>query len=407
LNKSSNIRVLFVGHLFPDWLKAKILDQKLSPIQTQRFGSALLDALISAYNKKVDAFSVAPLLDYPHSNFVISPKAKWTIDDTVDVSMYSYINLLGIKHFSRFLVTFLYISSWIIRNKSNSRIIVLHGVQSCKIWGVILSQIFGKCVIVPFLTDDIGLSTSWERKIIKHIRRVDTYLIKLGLKKVDGIISMTSQLARKLAPDRPALTIPAIHNSRMADFYNDKKDRSEQSFNVIYAGALSHEYGVDLLVNAFLKVAQPTWRLLITGKGSMATSINNFSKQNHQIQYLGFLDDKEFSKVLMSADVLVSPKLSSGLTASFSFPSKIVEFLGTGLPVISTNLPTFTDDFRKHLIISRSDSLEDFGDCLRYVSSWDDEERDEWKEKTLQFVKSELSPENQGLRIKKFIFSLS
>jgi len=405
-DSSQDNRVLFVGYLFPDWLESKILEQEISPIQTQRFGLALLDALILGFDNRVEVFSVAPLLDYPHSHLIIAPSAKWKIDDKIAVTMLPFINLVGIKHFTRFIVTLAFVAWWCLRHAKTKRIIVMHGVQSCKIWGVLIGQVLSPCITISFLTDDLGIMQNWENNIFNKLRQFDIYLMKLGLQKVTGVLAMAPKLAEKLAPDRPSLVVHTIQSPSQTQVANKIKNTNKGSFNILYTGGLSINYGIDLLLNTFRLANRPEWRLFITGWGDSVNKVRDFSVNNPQVQFLGTVDNKKLAELYQLADVLINPKLTSTSGAWLSFPSKIVEYLSTGKPVVSTNLPVFDADFRQHLIIAQSDTPEELIRCLEDVSSWNDQQRESWRAQTIKFVQEELSPVAQGTRIRGFVDSL-
>ncbi len=175
-----------MGHLFPLNKEAKILNQPLPPMQTQRFGLALLNTLRLAFKDNLEVLSVAPLLDYPHCRIIIAPSAKWKIDDKIAATMLPFINLVGLKHITRFIVTLAFVTRWCLRYRKTSRIIVLHGVQSCKIWGVLIGQVLSPSLTIAFLTDDLGIPLKWENKFINKLRRFDISLMKLGLKESLG-----------------------------------------------------------------------------------------------------------------------------------------------------------------------------------------------------------------------------
>ncbi|MDO9085178.1 MAG: glycosyltransferase family 4 protein [Anaerolineaceae bacterium] len=362
---------------------------------------ALLGALRKAFDDRVDVFSVAPLLDFPHSRILVAPNAKWKIDHSINATMASFINLPGIKHITRFIATFVFVTLWSHKNRKKERVIILHGLQSCKIWGVLVGQIFAPSLIIPFLTDDIGIPTKWEKPLLKKFRIIDIYLMKLGIKRVSGVIAMTSNLSHKLAPGHQHLIIPAIMNTESITI--NSKSRNDNYFNIVYAGGLFQNYGLTLLINAFNLANRDNWRLIIAGKGDMERKIFEFVRQNKNINYMGFLNTEEICNLYEKADVFVNPRLLFENISEFSFPSKIVEYLSTGKPVISTNLPVFDDGFRDHLIISKSDSPRELIQCLEEVSSWDDHQRELWRKKSLEFVNTNLSPVTQGLQIRNFV----
>jgi hypothetical protein len=273
---SHTAQVLFVGQLFPDSMMTRILDQDVPPIQTQRFGKALVAALREGFNENVEVFSTAPLVDFPHSRLLFAPRAKWSIDNNIQATMVSFINLTVLKHVTRFFATFFFVSQWILKNKNARRIIVLHGVQSCKLWGVLFAQILAPCITIAYLTDDLGISLNWEKYLLKKMRQIDVLLMKLGIQKVSGIIAMTPDLAEKLAPGRPVLIMPTIQQSAPKIDSAKPRESNDGLFNIVYTGKLCHSYGLDLLLNTFRQADRTNWHLLITGWGEMESEVRDF-----------------------------------------------------------------------------------------------------------------------------------
>lgn len=397
--------VLLVGHLYPKCLESVILDQPLPPIQTQRFGEALMLALIEEFGGNVQGLSVASLLDYPKCMLLIAPKARWYfLKESNQVNMLPFINVFGLKHLTRFLVTFFFTLNWAMRNRSSRRVIIMHGVQSCKIWGILLASAMIPAVTIAFLTDDLGIPLKWEGWFSRFVRRIDVFLMKLGLQRVSGVIAMTAQLADKLATGRPRLIIPAIQNPSA----NLRVETCKQDgiFTIGYFGGLHSQYGIELLLTAFGMVHRDDWQLLIAGKGEMEKQIHELAMRDHRIKFFGFLPPEEVRRVYQVVDVLVNPRPTSAPIASLSFPSKLAEYLGTGKPVITTDLPVLDESFRNHLIVARSDTPEELVRCLEQVASWNDEQYEAWRIKTLAFVENELSPRAQGKKIRHFVDSL-
>ncbi|MDR3574710.1 MAG: glycosyltransferase [Anaerolineaceae bacterium] len=403
---ASETKVLLVGYIFPDQLQEKILNQQIPPIQTHRFGLALLAALCTGFNDQVEILSTAPLLDYPQCKLLFAPRARWKIDDRINARMVSYVNIAGIKHLTRFSATLFHVIGWIIKNRGYDRIIIFHGVQSSSLWAVLSVQFLGPCTIIPFLTDYLGIPQKWESAPLKKMRVLDLYLMKRGLQKVSGVIVMASKLADELAPGLPKLVVPTIQNTKLSPVPAKSRQPDDRAFTIVYTGGLSEDYGINLLLAAFEQANNMDWRLLITGWGDLEKIVSDFAANNPRAQFLGFLKPEELSNLYNCADVLVNPKLTSTSFATMSFPSKIVEYLGTGKPVISTNLPVYDDCFRKHLILTQSDSPEELIRCLNDVSSWNDLQIEAWRVKTLDFVNTELSPKKQGVRIRDFSKSL-
>lgn len=410
-SKRKEVRVLYVGHLFPHHLTSKILNQRFPPIQTQRFGLALLTAIARGFIGEVEVLSVAPLLDYPICKTLISPKAKWIPLDGIHATMIPFINIIGLKHLTRFLGTCIFVGKWSLTNSQYNRIIIMHGIQSCKVWGVIIGQAFYPAITLSYLTDDIGISQQWEGRLIKFLRKVDVSIMKAGLKKISGVISMTNRLAESLAKSRPSLILPSIQN---VSFYMPKRAYKNTNdgvsknriITIVYAGGLYKDSGVDLLAESFCRANWNDKRLIIAGSGILENTIRAYSKKNARISFLGFLDANKLIELYAQADILINPRRISSSIALLSFPSKIVEYLCTGKPVISTNMPSLTAEFRKQLILVYSEEPEELIQCIDRVASWDSRKRNQWRISTIQFIKRELSPDVQGSRIKEFVQGL-
>jgi glycosyltransferase involved in cell wall biosynthesis len=225
----------------------------------------------------------------------------------------------------------------------------------------------------------------------------------LGIRKSSGIIAMTPQLAEKLAPTHSPLIIPAIQNLKYNPTLSKGSDLGDKSFTIVYTGRLAENYGINLLLDAFIQANRTDWQLIITGWGDQESIVCNYSLKYPQIKFLGFIKHEELLDLYNKADVLVNPRLTSSALASLSFPSKIVDYLATGKPVISTNLPVLDDIFRKHLILTRSDTPEELIRCLEEVSSWDENQCERWRKQSLEFVNIKLSPDWQGRKIKNYI----
>lgn len=401
-------RILLVGHLFPDSLESKILGQRIPPIQTQRFGMALLTALSKGFYGEIDTLSVAPILDFPKCKMLISPWSKWIPFDGVRATMIPFVNIMGIKHLTRFIGTCLFVGLWSIRNIRQKRIIVMHGVQSCKIWGVLLGQAPFPTTTISYLTDNLGIPLAWENRLIKKVRRIDVAIMKMGIKKVSGVISMTEALADLLAPGRPSIILPTIQNTSIelaaaSSQMGDENHTYGRLISVVYAGGLYRDSGIDLLAESFCRAKWADKRLIIFGTGELESAIRVYSKKNPNILYMGFIDPKKMAGVYATADILINPRRISSLISSQSFPSKLIEYLCTGKPVISTNMFSLSADIKKHLILAYADDPDELTRCIEEVSSWDSNKREQWRKEVIEYVKKELAPDVQGARIREFV----
>ena len=399
--QSKPVRLLYLGHVVPLSMEPMLADMRIPALQTQRFGEALVKSLYSAFGKEMDVFSVAPILDYPQSRLLISPRANWMIHPGVKAHQAAFINVIGLKHLTRFLATFVFVFKWAFRNRHAQRVIFMHGAQSCQIWGALLGSFIYKALCMPYLTDDLGLVSAWEGGLVRAVRRLDDRLLRSGLRRMSVMIAMTKDLAEKWGPDLPYLVVPAIlPEGVLPEGYAAVEDTH---FNIVYSGGLEKHFGVRLLLDAFACSKAPHWRLIITGKGAVAAEIQRRALDDPRIQFKGLVSFDDLKAIYSRASVFVNPRASTDPRAPYCFPSKLVEQMSTGVPVVSTDMPCLTAGFRKNLVLISPETPEQLHKALLHVEKLAVEERLALGQAARAFVVRECSLDVVGASIKKKI----
>jgi glycosyltransferase involved in cell wall biosynthesis len=122
---------------------------------------------------------------------------------------------------------------------------------------------------------------------------------------------------------------------------------------IFYAGRLSEEKGIPLLLNAW-RTAKPNGRLLLAGDGPLTPLVEEFCRRDHTIQYLGRLPLAETYRYMGDARAFVFPSLwYEGM------PRAIIEAFSRGTPVIANRLGSMTEMIRHQ----ETGWLVDSGDC--------------------------------------------
>lgn len=155
-------------------------------------------------------------------------------------------------------------------------------------------------------------------------------LILAGLKRVNGIISLTNRCGDL---NKNFLCIPGI--IPIHDIKRDPKFQHNNTF--LISGALSPNTGIDIALETFAKV--PAARLIITGKGDKVVDemCKKYASKYQNIEYLGFLEKySDFKAVLDESDFILSFRNPCKEVNQFNFPSKILESLALNKVVIST-----------------------------------------------------------------------
>lgn len=95
-----------------------------------------------------------------------------------------------------------------------------------------------------------------------------------------------------------------------------------------YIGRLSHNKGLDLLIDTFTKLENKNVKLFIAGDGEKKYVLSLKKKANEKIFFLGYVDKYKF---LSQIDYLIVPSLLND-----SFPTVVLEAISFGKPVIAS-----------------------------------------------------------------------
>jgi glycosyltransferase involved in cell wall biosynthesis len=310
----------------------------------------------------------------------------------------AFVNVIGLKHLTRFLATFRFVFKWAFRHRHSRRVIFMHGAQSCKFWGALLGTFFYKAVRLPYLTDDLGLVSSWEGGLVATIRRLDERLIRAGMRRMSLIIAMTKELAEKWGPGVPKMVVPAILPEGVLPEGSIVAER--EHYNILYSGGLEPHFGVRLLLDAFALSKAPHWRLIITGKGAISGEIEQRAIGDPRILFKGLVSFDELKAIYAQATVFVNPRASTDPRVRYCFPSKLVEQMSTGVPVISTILPCLTAGFKKNLVLFSPETPEKLLESLLHVEQLGPESRLSVGQEARAFVVRECSLDVVGASIK-------
>jgi glycosyltransferase involved in cell wall biosynthesis len=281
-------------------------------------------------------------------------------------------------------------------------VLLIHGVHSPFLWfGVLARRLLGVRTVVV-LTDPPGVVLQTDGTVARVLKSVDIRLVRLALRNVDGVLALTAPLAVDYAPDVPHLVLEGILEAETAVAPPAARP-STDDVTLLYAGGLSVSYGVDRLVEAVEGLAGPV-RLRTYGKGPLAEWID--SRANGRIEPPTFVTRGEVRAAYGEVDLLVQPRPVDQHFVRYSFPSKLLEYLSSGTPVVTTRLPGIPADYDGHVYWIDDDSVDGVRAGIAAALAASPTERAEKGRAAAEFVRATRSAAAQGRRIREFLASL-
>ena len=142
----------------------------------------------------------------------------------------------------------------------------------------------------------------------------------------------------------------------------------------LYAGGVSKQYGLGYLVEGFRKADLPNARLHIYGPGDYVEELQAIAAQDDRILYGGMLLSSEVVEKEMEATLLVNPRPTDEEYVKYSFPSKTMEYMASGTPVLTTRLPGMPEEYYPHVFFIEEESADGVAEALKRVLAHSDEE---------------------------------
>lgn len=103
-----------------------------------------------------------------------------------------------------------------------------------------------------------------------------------------------------------------------------------------FGGSIKERYGIQNLVNAYLRT-KPDYDLVIAGHSDRNAVPFQAALSYPRVHFLGQVDARENASLQAGAALLVNPRPYDEVLDKQSVPSKMLEYLMSGSPILSTN----------------------------------------------------------------------
>ena len=203
--------------------------------------------------------------------------------------------------------------------------------QKLKVYSIITD-------FVDFLEDK---NATPRRKEFNFMRRAQFYK---QFSYTYGFVLLTKPMMEKLkVGKRKYVVADGICDSRENITAVKSKLKSEKIV-FLYSGALSRQFGLHNLVNGFIAANIENAELHLYGTGDYVEELLGICRQCDSVKYFGTIPNEVVVQKQLEATFLVNPRPVGDEYTKYSFPSKNIEYMRSGRPLITTKLPCITHD---------------------------------------------------------------
>jgi glycosyltransferase involved in cell wall biosynthesis len=143
---------------------------------------------------------------------------------------------------------------------------------------------------------------------------------------------------------------------------------------MLYAGGLHERYGLKMLVDAFVNLNRNDWQLVIYGNGPYEKELRTIAENNQNVIYRGVAPNEEVVEAEYRASLLVNPRPTTEEFTKYSFPSKNMEYMVSGTPLLTTRLPGMPKEYWDYVYLFDEETTEGYQCKFEEIFSLSDAE---------------------------------
>ncbi|WP_127579957.1 glycosyltransferase [Paenibacillus koleovorans] len=266
----------------------------------------------------------------------------------------------------------------------------------------VIKKIIPSAKLYLFITDLPQFMDLGQDKVKAILKKIDWFQIKLLQKRFDGYILYSAKMAEFLRiPDGKWMLMEGVWNADDLPVPEIKKTRKRV---LMYSGMIERKYGLDLLIKAFKEIDDPNLELWITGGGNDVEYLIEAATKDPRIIFYGFLPSRKDVLIKQSqATMLINMRLPSEIASAYCFPSKLLEYMASGVPVLTFRLEGIPEEYFEHLLVFEEESICGIVKTIKYGLELDDIDRKTLGERAKEFVIGQKNYLLQAQRIKSWI----
>lgn len=370
-----------------------------------KFQLGILEGLKANFNLKI--FSILPTATWPTGNCI--QKKRIVDENGMKLELIPFINIRIFKELSLMATNFVEVLRYCLKNRE--KVIITYNGEAYYTIPIRILKKFFKFKYICMMVDPPLYEGTTNRSgyIWKFLYQLKALAYKKAVKVSDGIIILNKGVLNQWdLHEKKAILIEGGVN--ICDFQFDEDQMNAERFdnnyfNIVFSGVLHEHSGILSFVKIFKEYNNPKVRLYIFGDGVFKEAIEREIANSENIFMCGTRTNAEILKIQKSADLLICPNEIEHPINQGAFPSKLLEYMMSGTPVIATRLKCLDKEYLQHLFVYDG-SYEQFSAQIAVIIGMLQEERDEFGKLAREFIEQNKTWTMQAKKIERWLGKL-
>lgn len=388
--------MIILGPLFPEEREQEIISASRRGVSNaaNNFQWNMIKGIQTNTNERLVVINALPVGTWPKNYRIFYMKDKnWFYGSIVGHEIGCW-NIPIMKQLIRMEKTL----AWLKKYPDEKEIIIFTAYLPF-FWAV--SRLHSEYKVTAVITDipefyDMHQVSAF-RKLLRNIHYKIVYHF---MKRTDRFILLTEQMAEHLhVGSRPYIVMEGM----CGETVKESAVAKNQPFSLLYTGRLNRRYGLELLLEAMKELDDKDIELWLCGSGEMEKEIEACANQDSRIKFFGFLPHEETVRLQQQATVLVNPRTNQGEYTKYSFPSKTMEYMVSGRPVMMFRLDGIPKEYDYFLTYIPKENAESIAATIKSLKEMSPSELDAIGKREQEFVLKNKNRNVQMRRVLDFI----
>lgn len=345
------MKILFIGYILEDNDLDKFIGPSIAGNKMQR---GIVRGLKNKGENDVTILSLIPIAMYPkEKKFFIYKKSSYV--DGIKIIYIPFINIFLIKQISQVLLASVYTFIISVKNKKkHPKLITFNMFPNISIATILTSKVLNLSSICIFADPPIFTEN------LSKMKKIEQSISEKIMKEYKKMVVLNESVIEKYNLKMPYIILDGGFNKEdYSELLIEKKNiKNNKNFIISYTGALTEYNGIKELLQGFNSLKKTNIELHIYGAGKLEKLVQEYCEIDSRIIFFGQSDNKEILKVQKNSDLLINPRKENEEISMLTFPSKMIEYLLSGTPVLTTKLNGLTEDYLKYVTIIPNCSSE-------------------------------------------------
>lgn len=249
------------------------------------------------------------------------------------------------------------------------------------------------CQLIPDMPEDMAANLIYR---VLRLKEKDEKFIYQSMSQMDMFIYLSKNMNEKVnKQNKPYMISEGLYRVDKENIPCVQRKKK----TILYTGNLNNKYGIQTLIDSFSYLDE-AYTLLVRGDGEMVPKVKAFSLSDRRIKYLERMNYEDLQKLQAEVNLLVNPVSPQQSFTNNFFPSKTMEYLASGTPVLMYRLGGVPDEYYEHIYMPDDLSAKALARKIQEICEMPEDIISLHCQKARQFI---LNEKNAKVMVEKMI----